>query len=95
LVANIAHSGDTPFSNWKNFNYLFNPKEQVTLLTDTGYDSDTTNPSNPLGSPWSAASNASGDFSPALLLAVIPEPASLALMGVAGMSILLSRRRPV
>jgi hypothetical protein len=45
---------------------LFVPKEQLTLNTDVGYDADTTNPSNPLGSPWSGASNVenAAGFSP-------------------------------
>ena len=66
IVAGIVHDGKVPVNDWKNFNYLFIPKEQQTLSTDVGYDSDTTNPNNPLGSPWSAASNAedANGFSP-------------------------------
>ena len=66
IVAGIVHDGKIPITDWRNFNYLFNPKEQTTLTTDVGYDSDTTNPNNPLGSPWSAASNAedASGFSP-------------------------------
>jgi hypothetical protein len=66
IVAGIVHDGKVPITDWKNFSYLFNPKEQTTLTTDVGYDSDTTNPNNPLGSPWSAASNAedASGFSP-------------------------------
>jgi hypothetical protein len=66
IVAGIVHDGKIPVTEWKNFNYLFVPKEQTTLNTDVGYDADTTNPSNPLGSPWSAASNAenAAGFSP-------------------------------
>jgi hypothetical protein len=76
IVASIVHDGKIPINDWKNFNYAFNPKEQTTLNTDTGYDADTTNPSNPLGSPWSGASNianASGfsPFSPQLII-VLP-----------------------
>ena len=78
LVANILHGGDAPFDGWRNFNYLFNPKEQVTLNNDSNYDADTTDPNNPLGSPWSGADNSNGDFSPALLLRV-PEPGALTL----------------
>ena len=84
LVSHALHDGDAFFNlnfpNWVNFNYLFNPKEQLTLTAHPGYDSDTTNPSNPLGSPWSAASNAAGQFSPSLLLAAkVPEPTSAVL----------------
>jgi hypothetical protein len=66
IVAGIVHDGKYPFNDWRNFNYLFVPKEQLTLNTDVGYDADTTNPSNPLGSPWSGASNAenAAGFSP-------------------------------
>jgi hypothetical protein len=66
IVAGIVHDGKYPFNDWKNFNYLFVPKEQLTLNTDVGYDADTTNPSNPLGSPWSGASNVenAAGFSP-------------------------------
>jgi hypothetical protein len=72
IVAGIVHDGKVPINDWRNFNYLFVPKEQLTLNTDVGYDADTTNPSNPLGSPWSAASNmenAAGfsPFSPQLI----------------------------
>ena len=34
LVSTVIHGGDTPFANWINFNYLFNPKEQTTLNSD-------------------------------------------------------------
>ena len=66
IVAGILHDGKVPINDWKNFNYLFVPKEHMTLNTDVGYDSDTTNPNNPLGSPRSAASNAedASGFSP-------------------------------
>jgi hypothetical protein len=74
LVSIILHSGDEPVNDWKNFNYLFVSKEQTTLSTDVGYDADVTNPSNPLGSPHSAASNATGAYSPALRLDPVPVP---------------------
>jgi hypothetical protein len=74
IVAGIVHDGKIPITDWRNFNYLFNSKEQTTLTIDVGYDSDTTNPNNPLGSPWSAASNAEdasgfSPFSPQLIFA--------------------------
>jgi hypothetical protein len=81
LVTVLRHSAEEPMNDWRNFNYLFNPKEQLTLATDTGYDADTTNPNNPLGSPHSAASNASGAFSPAIRLDPVPVP-SLSLINV-------------
>jgi hypothetical protein len=82
IVAGLVHDGKVPVTDWKNFNYLFNPKEQTTLNTDVGYDVDTTNPNNPLGSPWSAASNAEdasgfSPFSPQLHLPYIPGDADL------------------
>lgn len=79
-------------SNWRNFNYLFNPKEMVTLNTNPAWDADTTDPNNPLGGPHSAASNADGRFSPTLMFGV-PEPASLVLLGICGIGSLLNRRR--
>jgi hypothetical protein len=73
IVAAIVYDGQIPVNSWKNFNYLFNPKEQVTLNADTGYDADTADPGNPLGSPWSGANNeanANGfsPFSPQLII---------------------------
>jgi len=96
IVAAVVHDGKVPVNDWKNFNYLFNPKEQLTLTTDTTYDADTTNPNNPLGSPWSAASNAAdgsgfSPFSPQLWL--IPEPSSLTLLGLAAALAGVRRRR--
>ncbi len=48
-------------------------------INDPNYDSDTVNPSNPLGSPFHLQSNATGAFSPRLVLqeAAVPEPASV------------------
>jgi hypothetical protein len=92
LVSTVIHGGDTPFSDWINFNYLFNPKEQVTLNNDPNYDADINDPNNPLGSPFSGADNSTGEFSPSLL--IIPEPgtALLSLLAIAGL-IGIRRRR--
>ena len=49
IVAGIVHDGKVPITDWKNFNYAFNPKEQTTLSTDVGYDADTANPTQPAG----------------------------------------------
>jgi len=93
IIGAINHDGKTPISDWKNFNYLFNPKEMLTLTVDTGYDSDTTNASNPLGSPWSGASNAGGPFSPTLILQAVPEPSSLGLVALSALALSAVRRR--
>jgi hypothetical protein len=87
--------GNSNFTQFQNFNYIFNPKDKLTLNTDTGYDSDVTNPNNPLGAPFSGASNATGNFSPQLILrGVTPEPSSLALFGLGALaSLSVARRR--
>ncbi|HNO77710.1 MAG TPA: hypothetical protein PKN33_06575 [Phycisphaerae bacterium] len=87
LVSTVIHGGDAPFSNWTNFNYLFNPKEQTTLNSDPSYDADINDPNNPLGSPHSGADNSNGLYSPSLL--IVPEPTTamlslLAMLGVVG-----------
>jgi hypothetical protein len=96
VVASVAHDGKVPINDWKNFNYLFNPKEMTTLNNDPAYDADTTNPSNPLGSPWSGASNATdaNGFSPfSPQLRIVPEPGALGLIGLALAATALVRRR--
>ena len=77
VVMGVSHPADSPNSNWLNFNYLFNPKEQTTLNNDPD-------------SPFSGASNAAGEFAPALI--TIPEPASFALLALGSLA-MLSRRR--
>jgi hypothetical protein len=66
--------------NFLNFNYLFIPKEMETLNADTNWDSDTTNPDNPLGGPFSMADNSTGAFSPKLML--VPEPGTFAILSL-------------
>ncbi len=95
IVAGILHDGKVPINDWKNFNYLLNPKEMLTLPTDTGYDADTTDPNNALGSPWSAASNAEdangfSPFSPQLFL--VPEPSSFGMLALAAVALVRRRR---
>lgn len=73
--------GDEP-SNWINFNYLFNPKEQTTLNTD-------------MISPWSGADNSNGAFSPQLILdgrATVSTPATLTLFGLGLLGLASTRR---
>lgn len=79
VIMGIAHEYNNANSNWINFNYLFNPKEMTTLNTDPT-------------SPWSGMANDASNgymFSPALTN--VPEPATMALLGLGGL--LLSRKR--
>lgn len=85
MIAGLQQDGDPAISgrNITNRTYLFVHKELLTL-NDPQYDADTSDPNNPLGSPWHGASNANGEFSPRLVLQeVIPEPSSCALLGLA------------
>lgn len=85
LVSTVIHGGDTPFTDWINFNYLFNPKEQTTLNSDPNYDPGNGN----LGSPY-GTDNSSGAFSPQIL--VLPEPTSATLLGTLALAGLRRRR---
>ena len=70
LVVTLIHGGDTPFTNWINFNYAFNPKEQTTLNADN-YDPDG---SGSVGNLY-GTNNSTGAFSPALLIQTKAQPA--------------------
>ena len=83
IVMGIAHEADNiNGGNWLNFNYLFNPKEQTTLNGDPT-------------SPWDGMANDASTgyaFSPMLTNEPhIPEPATIALLGLGGL--LLRRKR--
>lgn len=93
IVATLQHDFNTVgvSPDWVNHNYVWNSKERTPLNTDAAYDSDTTNPGNPLGAPLGGSANtAANPFAPQLLF--VPEPSSLLLIGLSGLS-LLSRRR--
>lgn len=91
LVSTVIHGGDAPFPGWRNFNYLFNPKEQTTLNSDPNYDADVNDPNNPLGSPFSGADNSTGLYSPSLLIA--PEPTTALLVAFTATGLAARRRR--
>jgi PEP-CTERM motif len=89
--------GTTPTS-MLNFNYLFIPKEILTIdnanngsgaqpnnLNDTAYDPDGAGPIAAGPSPFLHASNADGTFSPTLVLSdsFVPEPGTIGLAGLA------------
>lgn len=74
----IAHETDTTNSQWINFNYLFNPKEQDPLNDDAD-------------SPFGGAANDLGQFAPALI--TVPEPTSVVLIGLGGVALLVGQRR--
>jgi hypothetical protein len=95
--------GVTPTS-MLNFNYLFIPKEVTVLnntmgqpggLNDTNYDPDTTDMIAGGPGPFLNASNATGTFSPKLILSPIPvpEPNTVMLTGMLALAGLISIRR--
>lgn len=68
--------------DWVNFNYLFNPKEQVVMNNDAT-------------SPWGGLSNVYNDnaFMPQLTNEPhIPEPATMVLLGLGGLALLRKRK---
>lgn len=69
IVMGIASPYNSDNSQWVGFNYLFNPKEKLTLQTDST-------------SVYSGADNSDGYFAPAL---ITPEPATLVLLGLGGL----------
>ena len=96
-----GETAQTVPNNFLNFNYLFNPKEQdanttlagLQLALDPSYDPD--GPNGPLlagPGPYSGANNDNGFFSPTLIL-YVPEPASMALLGLGVLAMLTIRRR--
>jgi hypothetical protein len=93
VMSTLQHVFDTAgiSPDWINHNYVFNPKERNPLTTDTGYDNDNTDaiPSGP-GPNSAAANTAANPFAPQLLF--VPEPSSIVLLGLCGLS-LLGRRR--
>jgi len=99
----VNESGNAVFDGLTNFNYLFNPKEMVTLNNDPNFNPNTIiygpdpkwpSPGNPIGSQ---ADNSFGAFSPALVFngidVVIPEPSSMVLFGIGIAGVSLVRRR--
>jgi hypothetical protein len=120
----IQADGGTASNDFINFNYLFTPKEQVTMTNDTAFDADgggsnpatgspfscqsasvcpglgnIYNPTTMAGNPWNGwnspdpSSPYYGRFSPKLLFTV-PEPTSVALVGISLLLALsLGRRR--
>lgn len=92
ILGTLAHDNLTnPNVGWQNHNYVWTSKEKNPMNTDAAYDSDNTDPNNPLGSPYNGAANtAATPFAPRLVM--VPEPSSMLLLGLCGLS-LLGRRR--
>jgi hypothetical protein len=103
-AAAMEAPGTTPTS-MLNFNYIFIPKEVTVLnntmgqpngLNDTNYDPNTTDETPGGPGPFLNASNATGTFSPKLILSpvLIPEPSTMILVTlVAMLPLRLVRRR--
>jgi hypothetical protein len=91
LVTTLAHDTSSANTAWLNHNYVWTPKEKNPMNVDAAYDSDTTDPNNPLGSPHNGAANtAANPYAPQLIF--VPEPGSVLLAGFCGVVCLLRRR---
>lgn len=92
VLGTLAHDNATnPNVGWQNHNYVWTSKQKNPMNTDAAYDSDNTNPNNPLGSPHNGKPNTiDTPYAPRLLL--VPEPGSMLLAGVCGLSLLMRRR---
>ncbi|MCA9151934.1 MAG: PEP-CTERM sorting domain-containing protein [Planctomycetales bacterium] len=90
IVAGVSHDGDDVWNDWLNFNYLFNPKEQLTLNNDS-YDADTSD-DVPAVTNLFGTDNSAGAFDPQLIMTV-PEPSSVVLAGMSVLGLLAHRRR--
>ncbi len=78
--------------DWFNYNYLMMPKEMLQVAIDSNYDPDGSGPLPSGPGPFSGMSNATGQFSPQLIITV-PEPSSLLLIGLAVAGLAMVGRR--